>query len=61
MLKAYLDALGNSHSFNINAFGLRHSLDSPLLPEIMKIGSGGYSFIPDSVIIGMVFVLVNFR
>jgi hypothetical protein len=56
MLKAYLAALDNSHIFNINTFGFGYSLDSPLLLEIAQVGGGGYSFIPDSGIVGTVFV-----
>lgn len=56
MLKSYLDALDDSHKFNINTFGFGYSLDSPLLLDIAKLGGGGYSFIPDSGIVGTVFV-----
>ena len=56
MLKSYLDALDASHKFNINTFGFGYSLDSPLLLDIAKLGGGGYSFIPDSGIVGTVFV-----
>jgi hypothetical protein len=56
MPKSYLDALDASHKFNINTFGFGYSLDSPLLLDIAKLGGGGYSFIPDSGIVGTVFV-----
>jgi len=56
MLKAYLDALDNSHTFSISTFGFGYSLDSPLLLDIAQVGGGGYSFIPDSGIVGTVFV-----
>jgi hypothetical protein len=56
VLKAYLNALDNSHTFNINTFGFGYSLDSKLLLEISQVGGGGYAFIPDSGIVGTVFV-----
>lgn len=54
MLKSYLDA--HPSSFSISTFGFGYSLDSQLLLEIAQVGGGGYGFIPDSGMVGTVFV-----
>jgi len=41
---------------SISTFGFGYSLDSALLDEIADIGHGKYSFIPDSGLVGTVFV-----
>ena len=56
MLKAYLDKLDNRNPFSISTFGFGYSLDTKLLLEIAQVGGGGYGFIPDSGIVGTVFV-----
>ena len=56
VLKSYLNAMDNNHAFNISTFGFGYSLSSKLLAEISQVGGGGYSFIPDSGIVGTVFV-----
>eukprot|EP01129_Flabellula_baltica_P010632 TRINITY_DN450_c0_g3_i1.p1 TRINITY_DN450_c0_g3~~TRINITY_DN450_c0_g3_i1.p1 ORF type:complete len:751 (+),score=134.96 TRINITY_DN450_c0_g3_i1:233-2485(+) len=40
----------------INTFGFGYNLDSDLLNEIAIIGNGAYAFIPDSSLVGTVFV-----
>jgi len=45
-----------SQSFTINTFGYGYSLDSSLLNSIAKIGSGTYGYIPESSMVGTVFV-----
>jgi len=40
----------------VNTFGFGYNLDSPLLDDLAKIGNGLYAFIPDSGLVGTVFV-----
>jgi NACalpha-BTF3-like transcription factor len=40
----------------INTFGFGYNLDSKLLVELAKVGSGSYSFIPDAGFVGTAFV-----
>ncbi|CAE6433545.1 unnamed protein product [Rhizoctonia solani] len=57
MLKTYLDSLSsNAPKFTISTFGFGYSLDSRLLDEIADLGQGMYGFIPDSGMVGTVFV-----
>lgn len=56
MLKSYLDAHPATRPFSISTFGFGYDLDSPLLLDIAQVGGGGYSFIPDSGMVGTVFV-----
>jgi hypothetical protein len=56
MLKAYLDTHDNCKPFNISTFGFGYFLETPLLLEIAQVGGGGYGFIPDSGMVGTVFV-----
>lgn len=56
MLKLYMDAHPATQKFSISAFGFGYSLDTPLLLEIAQAGGGGYGFIPDSGMVGTVFV-----
>ncbi|CAE6467052.1 unnamed protein product [Rhizoctonia solani] len=57
MLKSYLDALpSDAPKFTISTFGFGYNLDSRLLDEIADIGQGMYGFIPDSGMVGTVFV-----
>jgi Hint-domain/VWA / Hh protein intein-like/von Willebrand factor type A domain len=56
MLKSYLDAHSTTQPFSISTFGFGYSLDTPLLLEIAQVGGGGYGFIPDSGMVGTVFV-----
>jgi len=45
-----------NQSFTINTFGYGYSLDSKLLVEISECGSGSYGYIPDSSMVGTIFV-----
>ena len=57
MLKSYLDSHSDSTSqFSINTFGFGYDLDSELLHQIAQVGGGSYAFIPDSGMVGTVFV-----
>jgi Mg-chelatase subunit ChlD len=59
MLKRYLATMQSSTTkshIGISTFGFGYSLDSPLLREIANEGEGAYSFIPDSSLVGTVFV-----
>ncbi|KAG9084656.1 hypothetical protein FRC07_013581, partial [Ceratobasidium sp. 392] len=57
MLKAYLDALPpDAPKLTISTFGFGYNLDSRLLDEIADLGKGMYGFIPDSGMVGTVFV-----
>ncbi|KAH7340290.1 hint-domain-containing protein [Rhizoctonia solani] len=57
MLKSYLDALPpDAPKFTISTFGFGYNLDSRLLDEIADLGQGMYGFIPDSGMVGTVFV-----
>ncbi|KAJ1310373.1 hypothetical protein OPQ81_007111 [Rhizoctonia solani] len=57
MLKNYLDALpSDAPKFTISTFGFGYDLDSRLLDEIADLGQGTYGFIPDSGMVGTVFV-----
>lgn len=57
MLKSYLDALpSDAPKFTISTFGFGYNLDSRLLDEIADLGQGMYGFIPDSGMVGTVFV-----
>ena len=59
-LKKYLDELQQCGAlpFNVNAFGFGYNLDSPLLSAIAQECDGMYVFIPDSGLVGTVFVNV---
>jgi len=54
-LRDYLDAHPDL-SAGVNTFGFGYSLDSELLLDLATIGGGSYSFIPDALIVGTVFV-----
>ncbi|KAG8690723.1 hypothetical protein FRC09_011867 [Ceratobasidium sp. 395] len=57
MLKAYLDALpSDAPKLTISTFGFGYNLDSRLLDEMANLGKGTYGFIPDSGMVGTVFV-----
>ncbi|KAG9085851.1 hypothetical protein FRC06_003416, partial [Ceratobasidium sp. 370] len=57
MLKSYLDALlSDAPKLTISTFGFGYNLDSRLLDEIADLGKGMYGFIPDSGMVGTVFV-----
>jgi Mg-chelatase subunit ChlD len=55
-LQSALANLRLSQSFTINTFGFGYALDSKLLNSIAKIGSGTYGYIPDSSMVGTIFV-----
>ncbi len=46
----------NKQKYTINTFGYSYSVDSDLLEKISRIGSGVYGFIPDSTMVGTVFI-----
>ena len=56
MLKAFLEAHPLAKQITISTFGFGYSLDSQLLLELAQIGGGGYGFIPDSGMVGTVFI-----
>ncbi|QRV80659.1 hypothetical protein RhiJN_08674 [Ceratobasidium sp. AG-Ba] len=56
-LKSYLDALpSDAPKFTISTFGFGHILKSMLLSDIASIGQGTYGFVPDSGMVGTVFI-----
>lgn len=55
-LETALSNLKLSQSFTINTFGFGYALDSKLLNSIARIGSGTYGYIPDSSMVGTIFV-----
>jgi Mg-chelatase subunit ChlD len=55
-LETHLFNMKLSQSFTINTFGYGYSLDSSLLESIAKIGSGINGYIPDSSMVGTVFI-----
>ena len=57
-LKKYYDDFGGTAPFTVNTFGFGYSLDSELLANIATESSGMYVFIPDSGLVGTVFVNV---
>ena len=46
----------NKKKYTINTFGYSYGVDSELLEKISRIGSGIYGFIPDSTMVGTVFI-----
>ncbi len=46
----------NKQKYTINTFGYSYGVDSDLLEKISRIGSGVYGFIPDSTMVGTVFI-----
>jgi len=55
MMQKHLDKYPEL-SFSMNTIGFGYSLDSPLLIDLAKTGNGTYAFIPDSGLVGTVFV-----
>merc|ERR1719251_661658 len=55
MMKKLLDKYTDL-SLTMNTIGFGYSLDSPLLIDLAKAGNGTYMFIPDSGLVGTVFV-----
>lgn len=55
MLKKYQESNPNIQMM-INTFGFGYSMDSLLLNEIAQQGNGFYTYIPDSGLVGTVFV-----
>lgn len=62
MFNEWRDAHSNWHG-QVHTFGFGYSLDSELLTDIARAGNGRYSFIPDSSLVGTVFVhsMANIR
>lgn len=57
MLKSYIDGIPpDAPKFTISTFGFGYNLNSRLLDEIADLGKGTYGFIPDSGMVGTVFV-----
>ncbi|KZV87126.1 hypothetical protein EXIGLDRAFT_724076 [Exidia glandulosa HHB12029] len=52
--KKYLDA--HPATFTVSTFGFGYALDSQLLLKLATTGGGQYSFIPDSGMVGTIFV-----
>jgi Mg-chelatase subunit ChlD len=55
-LESTLESMALAQSFTINTFGFGYSLDSNLLDQIAKCGYGTYGYIPDSSMVGTIFV-----
>jgi len=55
MMKKHMDKYPGLH-FSMNTIGFGYNLDSPLLIDLAKAGHGTYAFIPDSGLVGTVFV-----
>jgi len=55
-LKSQIESRKINQSFTINTFGYGYSLDSKLLVDISTCGSGSYGYIPDSSMVGTIFV-----
>ncbi len=55
-LESALQSMPLAQSFTINTFGFGYSLDSNLLDQIAKCGYGTYGYIPDSSMVGTIFV-----
>lgn len=51
-----MNELDIKHSYTISTFGFGYDIDSKLLNLISKHGSGSYGYIPDSSMVGTVFV-----
>jgi Mg-chelatase subunit ChlD len=55
-LKSAIESRKMNQSFTINTFAYGYSLDSKLLVAISHCGSGSYGYIPDSSMVGTIFV-----
>ena len=55
-LKKYLELSKDIKPFNINTFGFSYDINSELLKDLAEIGNGVFYFIPDSSMIGTVFI-----
>eukprot|EP00493_Phyllostaurus_siculus_P022173 UN22505 len=55
MMQKHMDKYPGLH-FSMNTIGFGYNLDSPLLIDLAKAGHGTYAFIPDSGLVGTVFV-----
>ena len=55
-LKSQIESRKINQSFTINTFAYGYSLDSKLLVDISACGSGSYGYIPDSSMVGTIFV-----
>ncbi len=55
-LKSAIESRKMNQSFTINTFAYGYSLDSKLLVDISQCGSGSYGYIPDSSMVGTIFV-----
>jgi Mg-chelatase subunit ChlD len=55
-LENYLRVKKPKLNFTVNTFGYGYSLDSRLLYDLAKIGMGSFGYIPDSSMVGTVFI-----
>lgn len=55
-LQSTLESRKLNQSFTLNTFGYGYVLDSKLLIDIANCGSGSYGYIPDSSMVGTIFV-----
>ena len=55
-LKQYLMEYKDVYKFSIYTFGFGYELETEVLYQIAKQGHGSYSFIPDSSLVGTIFV-----
>lgn len=55
-LQSTIEARKINQSFTLNTFGYGYDLDSKLLVDIANCGSGSYGYIPDSSMVGTIFV-----
>ncbi len=55
-LESAIESLKIQKPFTINTFGFGYSLDSKLLDQIARCGYGTFGYIPDSSMVGTIFV-----
>jgi Mg-chelatase subunit ChlD len=55
-LQSTIEARKINQSFTLNTFGYGYDLDSKLLVDIANCGSGSYGYIPDTSMVGTIFV-----
>jgi len=55
-LQSAMESRKINQSFTLNTFGYGYDVDSKLLVDIANYGSGSYGYIPDSSMVGTIFV-----
>jgi Mg-chelatase subunit ChlD len=55
-LQSAIESRKINQSFTLNTFGYGYDVDSKLLVDIANCGSGSYGYIPDSSMVGTIFV-----